>query len=72
MIDSVFRTGINYYPQGFLGECKYVVKGKEISISIFLKYYWQNTNFLWFWQRSFDKESSSEKNSIEENSDQEN
>ena len=31
LIDSVFRTGINYYPQGFLGECKYVVKGKEIS-----------------------------------------
>ena len=30
MIDSVFRTGENYYPQVFLEECKYVVKGKKI------------------------------------------
>ena len=30
MIDSVFRTGVNYYPQVFLEECKYVVKGKKI------------------------------------------
>ena len=27
-IDSVYRTGKNYYPQVFLEECKYVVKGK--------------------------------------------
>ena len=26
LIDSVFRTGKNYYPQVFLEECKYVVK----------------------------------------------
>ena len=26
LIDSVFRTGNNYYPQVFLEECKYVVK----------------------------------------------
>ena len=28
LIDSVFRTGKNYYPQVFLEECKYVVKEK--------------------------------------------
>ena len=27
-IDSVYRTGKNYYPQVFLEECKYVVKEK--------------------------------------------
>ena len=31
MIDSVFRTGNNYYPQVFLEECKYVVKEKKMS-----------------------------------------
>ena len=30
MIDSVFRTGKNYYPQVFLEEGKYVVKEKTI------------------------------------------
>ena len=30
MIDSVFRTDKNYYPQVFLEECKYVVKEKRI------------------------------------------
>ena len=30
LIDSVFRTGKNYYPQVFLEECKYVVKEKKI------------------------------------------
>ena len=29
-IDSVFRTGDNYYPQVFLEECKYAVKEKKI------------------------------------------
>ena len=29
-IDSVFRTGKNYYPQVVLEECKYVVKEKKI------------------------------------------
>ena len=28
MIDSVLRSGENYYPQLFLEECKYVVKEK--------------------------------------------
>ena len=31
LIDSVFRTGENYYPQVFLEECKYVAKEKKIS-----------------------------------------
>ena len=31
LIDSIFRTGRNYYPQGFLEECKYVIKEKKIS-----------------------------------------
>ena len=30
LIDSVFRTGKNYYPQVFLEECKYVVKEKKM------------------------------------------
>ena len=29
LIDSVFRTGKNYYLQVFLEECKYVVKKKD-------------------------------------------
>ena len=35
MIDSVFRSGKNYYPGVFLEECKYVVKKKRFLI-IFL------------------------------------
>ena len=31
LIDSVFRTGNNYYPQVFLVECKHVVKEKKMS-----------------------------------------
>ena len=31
MIDSVFRTGKNYYPQVFVEEYKYVVKEKKMS-----------------------------------------
>ena len=30
LIDTVFRTGKNYYPQVFLEECKYIVKEKKI------------------------------------------
>ena len=30
MIDFVFRTGKYYYPQVFLEECEYIVKGKRI------------------------------------------
>ena len=31
LIDSVFRTGNNYYPQVFLKEYKYVVKEKKVT-----------------------------------------
>ena len=31
LIDSVFRTGKNCYPEVFLEECKYVVKEKKDS-----------------------------------------
>ena len=31
MIDSVFRTGNNYYSQVSLEECKYVIKEKKMS-----------------------------------------
>ena len=30
LINSVFKTGKNYYPQGYLEECKYVVEEKKI------------------------------------------
>ena len=30
MIASVFRTGESYYPQAFLGECKYVIEEKKM------------------------------------------
>ena len=30
LIDSVYRTGKNYYPQVFLEECKYVVQEKKM------------------------------------------
>ena len=32
LIDSVFRTGKNYYPQVFVEECKYVVKENILRI----------------------------------------
>ena len=31
LIDPVFRTGNNYYPQVFLEECKYIVKEEKMS-----------------------------------------
>ena len=30
LINSVFRTGKNYYPQVFLEQCKYVAKEKKM------------------------------------------
>ena len=35
LIDSIFKTGKNYYPEVFLEECKYVVKEKK-CLSILL------------------------------------
>ena len=34
MIDSVFKTGKNYYPQVFSEECKYVSKEKKMPENI--------------------------------------
>ena len=74
MIDSVFRTGSNCYPQVSLGEYKYVVKEKKMS-----KYIIdgpeisdeeisgeENSD-----KENSDEESSNEKNSDEKNSDEE-
>ena len=59
LIDSVFRTGKNCYPQLFLEECKFVAKEKKI-----LKYIIDNIGI------SSDSDSD-EENSNEENSDKE-
>ena len=58
MIDSVPRTSNNYYPQVFLEECKYIVKGMSKS-------------FIGDIETS-DEENTDEKNSAEENFDEEN
>ena len=63
LINSVFRTGKNYYPQVFLGECKYVIKEKKISKYI--------TDYIEISSDS-DRENSDEENSDEENSNEEN
>ena len=63
MIDSVFRTGKNYYPQVFLEECKYVVKENKMYEYI--------THDIYFFSDSnrgdFDEEIFTEKKSDEEN-----
>ena len=63
MIDSVFRTGNNYYSQVFLEECKYVVKEKEIS-----RYIIDHIEI----SSNYDRENSDEENSDKENSAEEN
>ena len=73
MINSVFRTGNNYYPQVFLEQCKYVIKEKKIS-----KYITDNRETSSDSEgensdeENSDEENSNEKNSDEENSDEEN
>ena len=68
MIDSVFRTGKNYYPQVFLEECKYVVKEKKIP-----KYIIDDIEISSDSDRiNSDEEYSDEENSNEENSGKEN
>ena len=68
MIESVFRTGKNYYPQVLLEECKYNAKEKRIpkniidDIEISSDSYWENS----------DEEISNKKNSDEENFEEEN
>ena len=61
MIASVFRTGESYYPQAFLGECKYVIEEKKMP-----EYITDNIEI----SSDSDKEDSHEKISNEENSDE--
>ena len=65
MIDSVFRTGKNYYPQVFLEECKYVIKEKMIN-----KYITGDAEISDYDQDSSDDEIL-EKITIKKNSDEE-
>ena len=39
MINPVFRTCKNYYPQLFLEKCKYVVKEKKMPILLYIDEY---------------------------------
>ena len=55
MIDSVFKTGENYYPQVFLEECKCIFKEKKMP---------KCTDNLEF---SSDEETSDEENCSEKN-----
>ena len=59
LIDSVFRTGKNYYPQAFLEECKYIVKEIKITEEIEMS------------SDDSDREDSNEEHSDEENSSEE-
>ena len=61
LIDSVFRTGNNYYPQVFLEECKYVIKDKKVP-----KYIIDNIEI----SSDSNRENSDEENSDEENFDE--
>ena len=58
MIASVFRTGESYYPQAFLGECKYVVEEKKMH-----EYITDNIEI----SSDSDREDSDEENFNEEN-----
>ena len=64
LIDSVFRTDKNYYPQVFLEECKYIVKEKKMPEYI--------TDKIKISSDDFDRENSDGENSHEENFDEEN
>ena len=59
-IDSVFRTGKNYFPQVFLEECKHVAKEKKI-----------HNYFIGDIEVPSDEENSDEENSDKENSGEE-
>ena len=68
MLNSIFRTGKNYYPQVFLEECKYVAKEKKIP-----KYIIDDKEVSSDSDgENSDKENSYRKNSNEKNSDEEN
>ena len=72
MIDSVFRTGKNYYPQVFLEECKYVVKEKKIpkyiidNIEISSDSHGGNSDKENSDKKTFDEETTDEEDSDEE------
>ena len=85
LIDSVFRTGKNFYPQVFLQECKCVVKEKKIpkyiidNIEIFSDSEEGNSDEDNYDEeileqiqikKNSDEEDSSEEDSSEENSDE--
>ena len=63
MINSLFKTGKNYYPQVLLEECKYVVKEKKMS-----EYINDNIEI----SSDSDRDDSEEEIFNEENSDEEN
>ena len=63
MIDSVFRTAKNYYPQVFVEECKYIAKEKKMPNYITLMTKISSDS---------DREDSNKDNSNEGNSDKEN
>ena len=71
LINSVFRTSKNYYPQVFSEECNYVVKEKTIlkylidDIEISSDSDWKNSD-----EESSDKETSDEESSDGETSDE--
>ena len=68
MLNSIFRTGKNYYPQVFLEECKYVAKEKKIP-----KYIIDDKEVSSDSDgENSDEENSDRKNSNEKNSDEEN
>ena len=58
LIDSVFRTGKNYYPQVFFKECKYLIKEKKMP-----EYLTDNIQI----SSDSDRKDSDEENSNEEN-----
>ena len=63
MIDSVFRTGKNFYVQVFLEECQYVIKETKVPEYI--------TDDIQI-SSDYDREDSDEENSNVENYDEEN
>ena len=74
LIDSVFRTSKNYYPQVFLEECKYVVwekKNPKYIIDDMHDYDEQNSD-VEILKKIQTKKNSDDKNSGEENPDEEN
>ena len=68
LIDTVFKTGKNYYPEVFLEECKYVVKEKKKPkyITDHMEICIDDSD----WRKLNDN--SGEENSSEENYDEEN